>query len=74
MRASGEVLGVYLESAVVLDDMIAMMAIPMEVPNWATVLKTAPARAWVCGGKTSVTMRFAIVKMTMFNLSGQHFR
>ena len=43
---------------------MAKMASPIEVPNCATVLNTAPARPWVLGVKASVIMRFAIVNMT----------
>lgn len=41
-----------------------MMASPIEVPNWATVLNTAPARACVSTGKTSVIKRLETVKRT----------
>ena len=49
--------------------MIAAMVMPMEVPNCETVLNTAPARAWVLVGNTSVIIRFATVKMTSLVLS-----
>jgi hypothetical protein len=53
-----------VELLVTLAAMTAVTVRPIEVPNWATVLKTAPARACVVGGKTSVIIRLAIVKIT----------
>ena len=44
--------------------MTAMTARPTAVPNWAMVLKTAPARAWVVGGKEEVMMRAEMMKRT----------
>ena len=43
-RASGEDLSEYAERAVVMEERTAMRARPTAVPNWAMVLKTAPAR------------------------------
>ena len=45
-------------------EILAMMPIPKEVPNWDIVLNTAPAGAWVFSGKTSVMTRFETVKRT----------
>lgn len=42
--------------------MTVMIVSPMLDPNCATVLKTAPARAWVVVGKTSETTRRPTVK------------
>lgn len=64
MSAAGDSLSGSPESWVTLEATTAMMAMPREVPNWATVLKTAPARAWVLAGKTSTMMRLEIVKRT----------
>lgn len=44
---------------------MAKIVNPIEVPNCAIVLKTAPARPCVFGVKASVMMRFAIVKITI---------
>lgn len=41
------------------------MVSPIDVPNCAMVLKTAPARPCVFGEKESAMMRFATVKMTI---------
>lgn len=43
---------------------------PIEAPNCATVLNTAPARPWVSLGKARVVIRFATVKITVFFGSG----
>jgi hypothetical protein len=61
-------LALYPDSFVTLLEIIAITARPIDVPNCATVLKTAPASAWVCAGKASVIIRLAIVKMTAFLL------
>jgi hypothetical protein len=63
--ASGEPFCTYEESFVTLADMIAKSVRPMDVPNWAMVLKTAPASPWVSGEKTSVMIKFATVKITI---------
>lgn len=44
--------------------MIAKIVSLIEVPNCAMVLNTAPVRPWVLGVKTSVMIRFTIVKIT----------
>lgn len=41
-----------------------MTARPMEIPNWARVLKTAPANAWSPSGNTSETTRIPTVNST----------
>lgn len=46
------------------EEITAIIAIPIDVPNWAIVLKTAPARAWVLVGNESVITRLATVKIT----------
>jgi hypothetical protein len=58
---------VYAEFSVKLDDMTAVTAIPIEVPNCETVLNTAPARACVVGGNTSVITRLATVKIAVLS-------
>jgi hypothetical protein len=63
--ASGEPFCTYEDSFVTLADMIAKSVRPMDVPNWAMVLKTAPASPWVSGEKTSVMIKFATVKITI---------
>lgn len=50
-----------------------MMAIPIELPNWATVLNTAPARACVSTGKTSVIKMLETVKRTKKSFYGISF-
>jgi len=45
-------------------EMIAKMVNPIEVPNCAIVLNTAPASPCVLGLKESAMIRFATVKMT----------
>ena len=55
------------------EEMTAMMAIPTEVPNWATVLNTAPARACVSTGKTSVIKMLETVKRTIKSFNGISF-
>ena len=45
-------------------DILAMMARPSEVPNCASVWKTAPPSACVFSGKTSVITSAATVNMT----------
>lgn len=64
-RASGEPFCTYEDSFVTLADMIAKSVRPTDVPNWAMVLKTAPASPWVAGEKTSVMIKFATVKITI---------
>jgi hypothetical protein len=69
MRASGDDLIVNGEFIVTLEEIMAMVMIPSEFPNCATVLKTAPARACVCGENASVIMRLATVKITISIIS-----
>lgn len=45
-------------------EMIAKAVNPMDVPNWAMVLNTAPARPWVFGLKESAMTKLATVKIT----------
>lgn len=46
------------------------MAIPIELPNWAMVLNTAPARACVSTGKTSMIKMLETVKRTKKSFNG----
>jgi len=64
IRASGEALSAYEELWVTPAEMIAKMVNPIEVPNCAIVLNTAPASPCVLGLKESAMIRFATVKMT----------
>lgn len=64
ISADGESLFGLPDSLVTFEATTAMMAMPREVPNWATVLKTAPASAWVLAGKTSTIIKLEIVKRT----------
>jgi len=64
INASGEPLTPSGDAFVTDPAIAARMAIPTAVPNWKTVLKTAPARACVPAGNTSVIIRFETVKMT----------
>lgn len=45
---------------------MATRLMPSDVPSWAVVLNTAPARACMSGGKTSVMTRWAMVKRTVW--------
>jgi hypothetical protein len=65
ISASGEPLLRYVDSSVAPAEMMAKIVSPIEVPNCAMVLNTAPARPCVLGVKASVMIRFAIVKMTI---------
>lgn len=48
--------------------MIANKVSPIDVPNCATVLNTAPAKPWVFGEKESAIIKFATVKMAKYDL------
>lgn len=50
-------------------EMMAKVVSPIDVPNCAIVLNTAPARPCVLGVNASVIMRFATVKITIYGLS-----
>ena len=63
--ACGEFLSVKEEPFETELDMIAMTAILIEMPSWATVWYTAPASACVSGGNMSVMTRLATVKLTI---------
>jgi hypothetical protein len=65
IRASGELLLVKAESCVTLAEIIAKAVSPMDVPNCAMVLNTAPARPWVFGLKESAMIKLATVKITL---------
>ena len=43
------------------DEMVAKIARPRDVPSWARVLKTAPARAWEEEGKLETITRVETV-------------
>lgn len=49
---------------VYVDETTDMTARPVDAPNWATTLKTAPASPCIFGGNTLTTMRWAMVKTT----------
>lgn len=63
----------YDDPCVTPEEIIAKMVSPIDVPNWAMVLKTAPARPCVFGENESAIIRFATVKMTM-HVSSFHLR
>lgn len=62
INAAGLCRSVFFELFVTEAEMTVMIVSPMLDPNCATVLKTAPARAWVVVGKTSETTRRPTVK------------
>lgn len=51
-------------AAVTDEETTAVVARPMEVPSWLSMLKTAPARAWVRWGNEDEVMRMPTVKRT----------
>lgn len=52
--------------------MMANKVSPIDVPNCATVLNTAPARPCVFGENESAIIKFATVKMAKYNLKRNH--
>lgn len=67
IRASGEFLFLYEDPSVTLAAIMAKVVRPIDVPNWAIVLNTAPARPCVLGEKESAIIRFATVNITVNN-------
>lgn len=65
IKASGEFLLLYEDPSVTLAAMMAKVVRPIDVPNWAIVLKTAPASPCVLGEKESAIIKFATVNITV---------
>ena len=70
MRAVGEALLASREASVVAAAITDIVVNPIGVPSCEQVLKTAPPRACVCGGKTAEMMSRPTVK-SMSALKGE---